>query len=128
MRGGRIVQAADPQTLYRDPADAAVAGFVDEAVMLEGHCERGRVETALGPLPTRGAELREGEAVTLMLRPEQILCRPASARRPAAPAAECSRRPSTATTRRRGSLLRTGAARRSSPARSGSGRRARASW
>jgi iron(III) transport system ATP-binding protein len=77
MRDGRIVQAADPQTLYRDPVDAEVAGFVGEAVMLEGRCEGGRVETALGPLPARGAKLREGEAVALMLRPEQILCRPA---------------------------------------------------
>ena len=77
MRGGRIVQAADPRTLYRDPVDAEVAGFVGEAVMLEGRYEGGRVETALGPLPTRGAEPTEGETVTLMLRPEQILCRPA---------------------------------------------------
>ncbi len=73
MRGGQIVQAADPQTLYRDPVDAEVAAFVGEAVLLEGRRQAGGVETALGLLPTRGGG--EGETVTVMLRPEQILCR-----------------------------------------------------
>jgi iron(III) transport system ATP-binding protein len=74
MRGGRIVQAADPQTLYRDPVDAEVAVFVGEAVLLEGHREGDRIETSLGRLRTRGAAA-EGGTVTVMLRPEQILCR-----------------------------------------------------
>jgi iron(III) transport system ATP-binding protein len=75
MRGGRIVQAADPQTLYRDPVDAEVAAFVGEAVLLAGRQRAGRAETPLGPLRTRGATLAEGARATLMLRPEQILCR-----------------------------------------------------
>ena len=74
MRGGRIVQAADPQTIYRDPVDAAVAVFVGEAVLLEGRQRPGGVETSLGRLRTRGATVGAGDAVTAMLRPEQILC------------------------------------------------------
>jgi iron(III) transport system ATP-binding protein len=71
MRGGRIVQAADPQTLYRDPVDAEVAAFVGEAVLLDGRLEGDYAETSLGRLPTRGGG---GTRATVMLRPEQILC------------------------------------------------------
>jgi iron(III) transport system ATP-binding protein len=74
MRGGRIVQAADPQTLYRDPVDADVARFVGEAVLLEGRLDGDYVETSLGRLPTRGADAADGARATAMLRPEQILC------------------------------------------------------
>jgi iron(III) transport system ATP-binding protein len=77
MRGGRIVQAADPQTLYRDPVDAEVARFVGEAVLLEGRLNGDCAETALGHLLTRGASADNGARATLMLRPEQILCRDA---------------------------------------------------
>jgi iron(III) transport system ATP-binding protein len=77
MRGGGIVQAADPQTLYRDPVDAEVARFVGEAVLLEGHLDGDYAETALGRLPTRGADAATGAEATLMLRPEQILCQDA---------------------------------------------------
>jgi iron(III) transport system ATP-binding protein len=56
MRDGQIVQAADPQTLYRDPVDSEVAVFVGDAVLLEGRLMDGFAETALGRLPTRGAE------------------------------------------------------------------------
>jgi iron(III) transport system ATP-binding protein len=75
MRGGRIVQAADPQTLYRDPIDAEVAAFVGEAVLLEGELEDGGVETSLGRLEVRGPAAGGRGPVTVMLRPEQILCR-----------------------------------------------------
>ncbi|HEV7400790.1 MAG TPA: ABC transporter ATP-binding protein [Solirubrobacterales bacterium] len=74
MRGGRIVQAADPQTLYRDPIDAEVAAFVGEAVLLEARFDSNRAETSLGPLPTRGAAAADGTRAIVMLRPEQILC------------------------------------------------------
>jgi len=78
MRGGRIVQAADPQTLYRDPVDAEVARFVGEAVLLEGRLDGDHAETALGRLPTRGANASDGGRATLMLRPEQVLCQDAA--------------------------------------------------
>jgi iron(III) transport system ATP-binding protein len=76
MRGGRIVQAADPQTLYRDPVDAEVACFVGEAVLLEGRLDGDCADTPLGRLFTRG-DGGDGDRATLMLRPEQILCRDA---------------------------------------------------
>jgi iron(III) transport system ATP-binding protein len=74
MRGGRIIQAADPETLYRDPVDADVARFVGEAVLLEGQLDGDYVETPLGRLPTRGADGAGNSPATVMLRPEQILC------------------------------------------------------
>jgi iron(III) transport system ATP-binding protein len=73
MRDGRIVQIADPQTLYRDPIDADVAVFVGDAVLLEGRLDGDVAETALGKLETRGAHGSSGIA-TVMLRPEQIHC------------------------------------------------------
>jgi len=77
MRGGQIVQAADPQTLYRDPVDAEIARFVGEAVLLEGRLDGDCAETALGRVLTRGANAGNGARATLMLRPEQILCQDA---------------------------------------------------
>jgi iron(III) transport system ATP-binding protein len=74
MRGGQIVQAADPQTLYRDPVDAEVAAFVGEAVLLEGRLDGNCAETSLGRLLTRGAGTADATQATVMLRPEQILC------------------------------------------------------
>jgi iron(III) transport system ATP-binding protein len=75
MRDGRIVQAADPQTLYRDPVDAEVAAFVGEAVLLAGRLDGEAAETALGRLPIRNADAAAGPWVKALLRPEQILCR-----------------------------------------------------
>jgi iron(III) transport system ATP-binding protein len=72
MRAGRIVQAADPETLYREPVDAGVAQFVGDAVLLEGRRLAGAAETALGLLPLRGEAGADGEAVTVLVRPEQI--------------------------------------------------------
>jgi len=82
MRGGNIVQATDPQTLYSDPVDADVASFVGEAILLAGQLDGGGAETSLGRLPIRSpAGALTGEA-TVMLRPEQIACHPASASDP----------------------------------------------
>ncbi|MFN8164540.1 MAG: ABC transporter ATP-binding protein [Solirubrobacterales bacterium] len=75
MREGRIVQVADPEALYRDPVDADVARFVGEAVLLEGRLRDGFAETPLGRLPIRGVDASNDVAATMMLRPEQILCR-----------------------------------------------------
>ena len=61
MRGGRIVQAADPQTLYRDPVDAEVAAFVGEAVLLEGRLDGDYAETsARAPADPRRRRRRRG--------------------------------------------------------------------
>ena len=79
MRDGAIAQASDPQALYRDPVDAQLARFLGEAVLLSGRLHADHAETALGRLATRGDPSGNGPstdgAVTIMLRPEQILCR-----------------------------------------------------
>jgi iron(III) transport system ATP-binding protein len=86
MRDGRIAQAADPQALYRDPVDAELAGFLGEAVLLSGRLRDDHAETALGRLATRGGPSGNGSRadapVTVMLRPEQILCREPTAGSP----------------------------------------------
>jgi iron(III) transport system ATP-binding protein len=74
MRGGTIVQAAAPETLYSDPRDAELAGFLGEAVLLAARLGDGCAETALGCLRTRGASRSSGASATVMLRPEQITC------------------------------------------------------
>jgi iron(III) transport system ATP-binding protein len=74
MRGGRVVQAADPRSLYHDPLDLEVARFVGDAVALPCRLLSDRAETALGQLPTRGASANGDPRGIVMLRPEQILC------------------------------------------------------
>ncbi len=75
LREGRLIQVADPRTLYRRPVDAALARFVGEAVLLPGRAAGGEASCALGPL-TLAEGAREG-AVELMIRPEQIRALPA---------------------------------------------------
>jgi iron(III) transport system ATP-binding protein len=71
MREGKVVQCDTPATIYRRPADAAVAELTGAAILLPGEARDGRVATALGSL-----ELYDGTGpagcVTAMLRPEQI--------------------------------------------------------
>ncbi len=69
MRAGVIVQHADPETLYRRPADLDVARLTGGTIVLPGVADGGRAETALGAVPVDGA-LRG--PVTVMLRPEQV--------------------------------------------------------
>jgi iron(III) transport system ATP-binding protein len=67
MRRGRIVQAAPPDEIYRDPADAWIAGFVGEADFIPGHAAAGRVDTPFGSFAT---ELTG--PVEVMVRPEDV--------------------------------------------------------
>jgi len=87
MRDGAIVQSASPQALYRDPVDAELAGFLGEAVLLAARLHAEHADTALGRLAIRGelahdGRLGEGAPGTVMLRPEQILCREPGAEGP----------------------------------------------
>jgi len=70
LRNGFVAQIATPETLYRQPVDAALAQFVGEAVILPGIVEAGAVTCALGRLPL-GRAVPDGSA-DVMLRPEQI--------------------------------------------------------
>lgn len=70
LRQGRMVQVASPTDLYRRPADAELARFVGEAILLPGHASAGKVRCAFGLL-----ELAPGMpvgAVEVMVRPEQL--------------------------------------------------------
>ncbi|TCB96299.1 ABC transporter ATP-binding protein [Micromonospora zingiberis] len=70
LRDGRVVQAAAPTTVYREPADAWVAGFVGDAVLLPAVVEQGAARTALGVVPVTGV-VADGP-VTVLVRPEQV--------------------------------------------------------
>jgi len=82
MNGGKIVQLADPQTIYERPADSFVADFIGSSNFLPGIvAEAGdtavRVRlTGLPDLPPLVAPtaraLRIGDAVTVAVRPERI--------------------------------------------------------
>ena len=70
LRDGALAQVAAPEKLYRQPADAALAQFVGEAVLLPG-VVAGRFATcALGQLEL--ARSAPDGPVEVMVRPEQI--------------------------------------------------------
>jgi len=71
LLGGRVAQCADPNTLYNDPADLAVATFVGEAVVVRGPLEHGVVHSSLGPLQARPT-VDNSRVVDAVVRPEQI--------------------------------------------------------
>ncbi len=84
LREGVVVQAGAPQEVYRAPSDAAVATFVGEAAVLAaGPAAAGRVRTVLGDLPVLGTA-PDGASGRVVVRPEQILLRPAGSGGPAA--------------------------------------------
>jgi iron(III) transport system ATP-binding protein len=67
---GRILQHADPVTLYRAPATLAVAEFVGDAVVLDGRADAHGVTTSLGQL--RAATPVAAGEVRVVIRPEQV--------------------------------------------------------
>jgi len=70
LRDGRLVQVADPITLYCRPRDASLASFVGEAVLVRGTVRNGIASCALGALPlVSGAS--DGP-VDVLIRPEQL--------------------------------------------------------
>ena len=69
LREGRLVQTADPATLYRTPVDLDVARFVGDAVVLNARAEGELVTCPLGTLPLVSPA---AGAVSVMIRPEQI--------------------------------------------------------
>ncbi len=85
LRDGRIVQAADPVTLYQQPVDAEVARFVGEANLLAGHVLGRTARSPLGEHPLRSGTPRFDTpelpaAALIMVRPEQLQLRPAASR------------------------------------------------
>ncbi|GAB7192432.1 ABC transporter ATP-binding protein [Kineococcus sp. NUM-3379] len=73
VRGGRIVQAGDPWTVYAQPVDLGVATFVGESVVLPGSAAGGVVTSPLG---RHDSASRVEGAVDVVVRPEQLEVRP----------------------------------------------------
>ncbi|MGI8627273.1 MAG: ABC transporter ATP-binding protein [Geodermatophilaceae bacterium] len=72
MQHGRIVQAADPVTVYRAPRDLDVAAFVGDAVRVTATFSGGFADTEVGRLPLREPRPPDGTGVAL-IRPEQFV-------------------------------------------------------
>ena len=72
IREGRIAQVAPPRDLYETPVDPDLAQFVGEANLIEGISHGSTVETRFGPLPLRDGRLPAGQALTVLVRPEQL--------------------------------------------------------
>ncbi|HET8960402.1 ABC transporter ATP-binding protein [Nocardioides sp.] len=70
MRGGRLIQADAPYTLYRSPVDADVARFVGGATALPAHVTDGVATCVLGDLPL--ARPCPDGAAEVLVRPEQV--------------------------------------------------------
>ncbi|HEY0972541.1 MAG TPA: ABC transporter ATP-binding protein [Gemmatimonadales bacterium] len=71
LRAGRVLQVADPDTLYRRPRDEYVAHFFGETNVLPGRPCEGGFETALGIVPCAEAASSRGP-VRLCVRPEHL--------------------------------------------------------
>lgn len=79
MHDGRILQVADPVTLYRHPADPVVGEFVGESTLLPGRMRGGSVQTELGMLSADldgggvdGPGAAAAPEVQVLVRPEQV--------------------------------------------------------
>ncbi len=79
MESGRVAQMGTPETVYRQPVNGFVAGFIGETNLVPGKVAEVRgdyvkVGTAAGPLIGRitewGWRPTEGEEVVLSVRPE----------------------------------------------------------
>jgi len=69
MNAGQIAQAGSPRELYENPQTEFVAGFMGEAVLLNGQClENGSVE--LGPLTLSTPRRMSAGPVKVAIRPE----------------------------------------------------------
>jgi spermidine/putrescine transport system ATP-binding protein len=83
MRAGRLEQVGAPAEVYERPRTRFVAGFVGESSLVEGRMDGVRgddwlVRTDLGELKVRsveGGRFRNGDSVTLAIRPERVRLR-----------------------------------------------------
>ncbi|HLL48512.1 MAG TPA: ABC transporter ATP-binding protein [Longimicrobiaceae bacterium] len=81
---GRLQQVGTPEALYARPTNPFVAGFLGRASFLPARVESRREQTAVCQFPggerwdarvPEGAELRAGDAVRVMARPESLRMR-----------------------------------------------------
>jgi len=77
MRNGRIEQIGAPDDIYYRPETRFIGTFVGDANILPGERVRGGAETELGfVVVVNPAEETAGQAIDVLLRPEQIALRP----------------------------------------------------
>ena len=74
LNRGRVIAAAGPRQLYRDPPTLDTATSIGEVNVLEANTNSGYARCALGLVPVRrnGSEPPDG-ASRLLLRPEQLV-------------------------------------------------------
>lgn len=70
MAHGRIVQAGDPDTLYRQPVSADAARLLGEVNEWRGQVRGGALPTPFGPVPAHG--LDDGRSAVALVRPEGV--------------------------------------------------------
>ncbi len=71
MNKGKVVQVAQPETLYQQPASKLVARFLGFRNLIEGEVtESGGVHSVLGMLHPSNTPVSPGTRVTVLLRPE----------------------------------------------------------
>ncbi len=81
LSDGRLRQWGTPYELYHRPGCRAVANFIGERAWLDGVVRAdGRIDTALAVLQARNGELRPGQPVDVLLRPDDLVHDDASPR------------------------------------------------
>lgn len=68
MSNGQVVQSGTPEDLYRNPKSAFVAGFVGNAMRLDGTCEGTKLKLAGGTLTLPG----DGSGQDVFVRAEDV--------------------------------------------------------
>jgi len=86
MNRGRFVQVGSATDLYERPVNGFVAGFIGESTLIDGTVVRDGIGASAllpksgGPaLPARSGSVKEGDAAIILLRPEKLVIRPATA-------------------------------------------------
>ncbi len=78
MKDGRIIQVGLPREIYDHPATPTIAAFVGNANLWDGRIVGAtEVETSFGRLRTPPHGFAVGDAVTVLVRPEQLRIGPA---------------------------------------------------
>ncbi|HXV60208.1 MAG TPA: ABC transporter ATP-binding protein [Vicinamibacteria bacterium] len=72
LNRGTIEQVGNPETLYRHPASAFVATFVGRAALVPATVDGNELRTSLGNVPNPRTDLRAGDEIDVVLRPEDV--------------------------------------------------------
>ncbi len=70
LSSGRVEQVGSPEQLYRRPATLSVATFVGRAAVVEGRVRGDELDTSFGRIRNPRPELDQGQAVLVVVRPE----------------------------------------------------------